>query len=853
MGERTKNSQDREPRRRLRLWLLIVGPLLAVGFVGLIFGPRILEELEIRKDLRALREAGRAWNEEKLREAIWKLGQRGEAVLPRVAREACRSSGDEFLALGGAVEYILMWNVRRIVDGHPPAPAVANPAPPQKEIRVLIDRLEGRPIEVVIVLCAAAYGARDKDPEKYGWMYREIVSPEVFLRSASPVMNKAGLGYCLSRAPEKYVRIFAIYALPDDAKTVDILAQRLERESSPKVRAAIIGKIGDIYDARVPEILLKALDDESEEVRRAAVRSFCKGQIFCERPDERNRRRLAGVLLDIAKDEDMNLQHEAAESLGRLGGAEATEALVKLLVSGPHYVPGYTAAEALRKSGASKDPALAARIIAAIEKEKDSDIRSTIAMALPEPGASPEISRMLLARARKLAKAGKGREAVPLLQYSGGPEALDMLLGIINKETASRSEEDALEVARERLHGGWIDTYASLNVEAILERAVREETPAIKSALLDTLQPEREEKLDLGEHFDVVAGIMIETPSANVRYSAAVLLAGTWDRRAIGLLRAAAERATPTEFVSLCFEKWNGREAILRSLGDLLRHTSPNEEEKQRLTASMRKMSECRYAAVILARMGEPEGRKRLVEMFREELKKPRRDPYEDADLWMLDLFGELKVKEAVEPLLAALEDPRTPWPDYNRENYTVLKTLAEIGDRRAVPPLRKSALAMREDPAPDVRARELVLAVLARLGEEDALAELIEHTESRNYFVRAVASWRLAELIGDERLSGKALEVLAGRLREDPNPWIRREIIQELGERRAPGIGEALFRAATSDPNVPVRVSAMEALCLLAGREKIYNEDELRQWWTSGGREAVRKALEEQAPEKNE
>jgi HEAT repeat protein len=158
--------------------------------------------------------------------------------------------------------------------------------------------------------------------------------------------------------------------------------------------------------------------------------------------------------------------------------------------------------------------------------------------------------------------------------------------------------------------------------------------------------------------------------------------------------------------------------------------------------------------------------------------------------------------------LLAALESP------YPYARYQAAKTLADVGDKEAVPALLKKLDAAAK--SADTIGFWWCCEALGRLGAREAIPTLAKYAAPSNppntygpagMALGYVSAWTLAKLTGDV----KDNEVQ--RLLKSDNVWLRAGALRGLAEAKAPGVEELLTAAAMADQPAVVRQEAAAQL----------------------------------------
>ncbi len=188
-----------------------------------------------------------------------------------------------------------------------------------------------RPIEVLIEALS------DSDA-----LVREAAAQALGLigdpRAADPLARRL-------KDPDEYVRKRAASALMllPSADALVALNEAAVNDPAPDVRRYAVEALGWLAHPVSVRTLIKALDDESAEVRTSAARYL--GRLG-------NKKAVDALIVRFFKDEDADVRWAAVRSVGQLGGKAAEPALTRLLTSGAEEPQVLQAArEALRRMG----------------------------------------------------------------------------------------------------------------------------------------------------------------------------------------------------------------------------------------------------------------------------------------------------------------------------------------------------------------------------------------------------------------------------------------------------------------------------------------------------------------------
>lgn len=143
---------------------------------------------------------------------------------------------------------------------------------------------------------------------------------------------------CLDKAmmDEEWVQFSVIEALTKirAESSVDALAKALNA-SSDLVASMIVDALGEMGNIKAVPLLLKRLDKSPGPLRNKIVKSIVNvlGGKSLSLLGEKDRLRLRDYLLAAMEDEDEDVQDAAMRGLASIGGAEATEAVLKVAVT----------------------------------------------------------------------------------------------------------------------------------------------------------------------------------------------------------------------------------------------------------------------------------------------------------------------------------------------------------------------------------------------------------------------------------------------------------------------------------------------------------------------------------------
>lgn len=108
------------------------------------------------------------------------------------------------------------------------------------------------------------------------------------------------------------------------AATIEPLIEVADDPDS-EIRTMAVAALGSFHDRRVPPVLLEALQDRASSVRKAAAIALGFRADLCQQLD------LVAHLQPLLKDVNLEICHQAAVSLGRMGTDPATSALFEVL------------------------------------------------------------------------------------------------------------------------------------------------------------------------------------------------------------------------------------------------------------------------------------------------------------------------------------------------------------------------------------------------------------------------------------------------------------------------------------------------------------------------------------------
>ncbi len=454
----------------------------------------------------------------------------------------------------------------------------------------------------------------------------------------------------------------------DDEAWECILLSALQAEFALEDWVKLAGEVGE-------KLLLAALDDPREEMRRAIIRNL--GAIW--------------GLPEVSRlgDEDFDVRWKAAEVLGKPGDSRAVEPLIAALRDEDFDVR-WKAAEALGELG---DPRAVEPLIATL-RDKDWEMREVGAEALVNIG-EPAMEPLIVALRDE--DSNVRRAAAEALRWIGAPRAVEPL-------SAALRDEDwhVREMAAEAL-GELGDPRA---VESIVA-ALRDEDSKIHQVAVKALG-------EIGKPAMESLITALQDKSWHVRRAVAEALGKLGDPRAVESLIAA-----------LGDRNWYVRQAAAKALGELgdpravepLSAALRDEDWHVRKMAAeaLRELGDPRAveplsailwdedrgvrwaAAWALGKLGDP----RAVEPFITSLRDKNSYVRERA----AEALGKLGNRRAVEPLSAALRD----------EDWHVRRMAAEALGKLGEPAVEPLSTALRDE---DWHVRRMAAEALGKLGE---------------------------------------------------------------------------------------------------------------------------------------
>jgi hypothetical protein len=179
----------------------------------------------------------------------------------------------------------------------------------------------------------------------------------------------------------------------------------------------------------------------------------------------------------------------------------------------------------------------------------------------------------------------------------------------------------------------------------------------------------------------------------------------------------------------------------------------------------------------------------------------------------LIDAMGMLQQKEAVNPLLRMLADPKK-----KDQSYRIVEALGRIGDPAAVGPLVQRLNADRGSNSwwrPEVRA-------LARIGTDEAKAAAEAYIrsldEDSQFFTQAGAYLR-------EQPTAEMMALVRERFRKNPGAHNMWSTVRALQEVDSPAARLMLEEIAAESTNEQVRQQAVQSLKQLAELQKGFEE----------------------------
>ncbi|MGD1996106.1 MAG: HEAT repeat domain-containing protein [Anaerolineae bacterium] len=517
-----------------------------------------------------------------------------------------------------------------------------------------------------------------------------------------------------------------------DRVNVQGLIKALGYQEDSRVRRGAAAALGELGDRRAVVPLTGALHDEHSSVRRTAVEAL--GEIGDPQALE--------PLVTILKDEDANgVKKATAEALGKIGNPRAVEPLL-IALRDQSWAIRRAAAEALDQLDwqPTRDEVGAAYWLGKHRWDRCVEVGS--------PAVEP-----LIAALRKRERRGR-KPAARALGEIGDERAVEPLIDILTSYRYSDVRQAAAQALIE------IGAPAVESLIATLKRNDKDARTAAMAALIEISGPAVE---------PLIAAL--EKGSTRVRKFAATTLSEIGDERAL--------------------------EALISTLGD-------------------RKASVRGHAARGLGKIRDERATRHLVACLQDEQEgvqaaaadaldalgwEPERDKL-GATYWIARREWDrcAKIGEpAVDQLFAALKDNRAVVRRF------AARVLTEIGGAE----MERLVTALIELGAGDWRRQEQAIKSLAKIGDERAVEPLVALLDSRGSHVRRAAAEALGK-IGDPR----AVNALSSTLRDDEWP-ARLAAARALGRiRNAQAVAPLI--ATLKDEKIGVRRAAARALAQL-------------------------------------
>ncbi len=575
------------------------------------------------------------------------------------------------------------------------------------------------------------------------------------------------------------VRAAAIEALRGMGEpAIDALIGAL-RDKSYVVRIAAAEALGDMGGTRAVEPLAGVLGDTDQDVRIAAAAAL--GRL--------RDRRAVRPLRDLCSDPYVGVRHAAADALAAIG-EEALDALLAALAD-PATIVRVAAARAL---GIMKDPRAVPPLIDCLN-DPGQEVRWSAAQALGDIGA-PAIAALSL-----VLKGGSKIErlaAIDALWKIVDDRATEALLGALHDDDADVREKASQALKKREVLDVW-------------RRALGEQVEAASSA------PKRKKK---------AKSITEEDTKAFTEHG---------EKEIGNLIKALREKTWTSQLGAATRLIMMGRpaaEGLIRALRD---------EDPDIQTAAAGVLGEMREVAVepLMDALSDDDGRIRIVaarnlgkigndRSIETLIAALHRERDSEVRAVIAEALGYMGKKQAIEPLTLALRDRD------ETVQIAAARSLGYIGDRRAIEPLihalndvddrvRHAALEALKDPNGVVHDhlldalrhgdREL------KLGVAEALESLgwTPGTEAEQvYYLLARERW--AEV---ERMGAVAIETLAEEL-DNLSADVRISAVKTIARIGGTDAAAPLLRALRDD-HFAVRRRAERALIEMGETARSY------------------------------
>ncbi|MEO8606764.1 MAG: HEAT repeat domain-containing protein [Chloroflexota bacterium] len=582
---------------------------------------------------------------------------------------------------------------------------------------------------------------------------------------------------------------------------VESLAQALKSKTPRARQAAIIG-LGIIGDARVIPPLMAALDDPATRTNAAGIlkhiaplqsapvlRQFLISEEFSLQSSAFDAlamvsteavleavqevlpttsikarqwlvpklgrlrdKRTVDILVSLLNDSDASIRESAVWQLGNLKVADAFSPIVKLF----------------------HDPVMQVRRYAARALGELGDWRATPFLA--DQLVKDEATRSRAAAAEALGVLGDPRAVEPLITALHDPD--DYVRSDVARALGKLGDKRALApllAAMDIRHNTWWVAKALANlggneiIPLLLEALVSKNPDKCKIAILA-----------LGHHLRSTEAVeplikLLEHPDKNIRMDAAVALQRIADERAVlPLLKFLKQQAEPDLSIIRALSRFKDK-AVVEALIRLL------------------KMGDWTHAAAaqVLGSIGDRRAVEPLIALLRDP-KKGRR--FEAARA-----LGRLKDTRAIEPLMELLnldvqnQEHRTVavWP-------YVIWALGEMRVVQAAPKLIQLLHTYNNNDLDDISIPE----ALGKIGDAQAVPELIRVLDQRHESCRSFAAWALGK-IGDKRAVEPLLKAATVR-----SSLLRYNVTWALARLADPRAFEVVIEAALSNDPAIQRVA---------------------------------------------
>jgi HEAT repeat protein len=685
------------------------------------------------------------------------------------------------------------------------------------------------------------------------------------------------------------VRISSVGALAKlgDSRAVEPLITALKDESG-WVRPAAATALGYIGDHRAKEPLIAALKDESQRVRSSAATALSKlGDHRAIKP-----------LIVLLKDGNLQIRSSSATALGRLGDPRAVEPLIDALKD-ENWQVRISSVNAL---GKLRDPRAVEPLITLL-KDPTWNARMEVVEALVDIGYSPLEALILLLKDENQQVR---RNAVYTLGKIADPRTVEPLIGALKDESSlvRKAAAEALDKLgwkpkNKREEASYLigkqdwDGCVKIGAPAVepLIGALRDKDSLIRKAAVEALdrlkwkpKGKNEKVLYLigKEDWDGCVKIgapavealitLLQTEEWHIRREVVITLGKIADLRAveplINLLEKDKNRHMYNKVIEALGEIGDPRavEPLIILLKDKDRHLrrdsakalgklgDPRAVEPLILLLKDKDQNLRSNSVIALGKIADPRAVEPLIGVLKDKDSLVRKAAVEALDklgwkpqnkreeafylIGKQDWDGCVKIgAPAVEPLILLLKGGE------DRHIYNeIVKTLGEIGDRRAVEPLlnllekvesnKEIVVALGDigDPraveplilllaeGPSWGNRKETIIALGKIGDSRAVKPLVVALRNKAY--------RKEKMEALDKLGAPAVELLIALLK-DEDPYVRWGTVislAEIGDQRAV---EPLIEAL-KDEELPVRYQVAYALDKLDWKPKDGREEVL-------------------------